>query len=86
MSFSMASRKAVFNHKNVGHVAQLDAQTHNTRNPACSSAKSAVPSACVCLLELMATSRFALATTNGRPKGEDPNAPETSNFYVADAK
>ncbi|KAG4927818.1 hypothetical protein JHK82_053511 [Glycine max] len=77
---SMASPKAVLNHKNVGHVAPLDAQTHNTRNRACSSAKSAVPSAYVCLLELMATSKFALATTTGRPKGEGQNAPETINF------
>ncbi|KHN14931.1 hypothetical protein glysoja_024051 [Glycine soja] len=76
----MASPKAVLNHKNVGHVAPLDAQTHNTRNRACSSAKSAVPSAYVCLLELMATSKFALATTTGRPKGEGQNAPETINF------
>ena len=66
--------------QNVGHVAPLDAQTHNTRNRACSSAKSAVPSAYVCLLELMATSKFALATTTGRPKGEGQNAPETINF------
>ena len=63
--------------QNVGHVAQVGAQRHNTRSRACSSAKSAVPSAYVCLLGLMATSRFALATTTGRPKGEDPNAPES---------
>lgn len=66
--------------QNVDHVAQLDVQIHNTRNRVCFSARSAVPSACVCLLELMATSRFALATTTGRPKEEDPNAPEASNF------
>jgi len=29
----------------------------------------------------MATSRFALATTTGRPKEEDPNAPEASKFH-----
>ncbi|WVZ07349.1 hypothetical protein V8G54_020695 [Vigna mungo] len=65
---------------NVDHVAQLDVQIRNTRNRVCFSARSAVPSACVCLLELMVTSRFALATTTGRPKEEDPNALEASNF------
>lgn len=60
--------------QNVDHVAQIDAQTHNTRSHVCFSAKSAVPSACVCLLELMAISKFALAITTGRPKEEDQNA------------
>ncbi|TKY53408.1 hypothetical protein E2542_SST24938 [Spatholobus suberectus] len=57
-------------------VAQTDARTHNTRSRVCFSAKSVVPNACVCHLELMATRRSARATTTGRPKGEDPNAPE----------
>jgi len=62
--------------QNVAHAAQVDVQIRNTRNRVCFSARSAVPSACVCLLELMATSRFALATITGRPKEEDPNAPK----------
>ncbi|TKY53415.1 hypothetical protein E2542_SST24945 [Spatholobus suberectus] len=57
-------------------VARTDARTHSTRSRVCSSAKSAVPNACVCHLELTATRRSARATTTGRPKGEDPNAPE----------
>lgn len=67
--------------QNVGHAAQIDAQIHNTRNRACSSAISAVPSACVCLLDFMATSRSALATTTGKPKGEDPNVPKFFNYF-----
>ena len=59
------------------HVAPKDAQIRNTRSRAYSFAKSAVPNACVCLQELMATRRFALAITTGRPKGEGPNAPES---------
>ncbi|XP_027920442.1 uncharacterized protein LOC114178624 isoform X2 [Vigna unguiculata] len=66
---------------NVVHVAEVDVQIRNTRNRVCFSARSVVRSACVCLLELMATSRFALATTTGRPKEEDPNAPEASKFH-----
>ncbi|KAF1880992.1 hypothetical protein Lal_00023022 [Lupinus albus] len=65
---------------NVGHVAHRDAQKHSTRSHACSSAKSVVPSVYVFLLELMATSKFVLAITTGRPKEEDPNAPEFSYF------
>lgn len=67
--------------QNVVHVAEVDVQIRNTRNRVCFSARSVVRSACVCLLELMATSRFALATTTGRPKEEDPNAPEASKFH-----
>ncbi|KAJ1385180.1 hypothetical protein SESBI_41872 [Sesbania bispinosa] len=59
-----------------GSLQPADAQIHNTRNHACSSAISVVPNACVYLLELMETSRSAHAITIGRPKGEDPNAPE----------
>ena len=59
------------------HVAKKDAQRRITRSHAYSSARSAVPNACVCLQELMATRRFALAITTGRPKGEGPNAPES---------
>ncbi|KAF1877828.1 hypothetical protein Lal_00038137 [Lupinus albus] len=66
---------------NVVHVAQRDAQTHSTRSHVCSFAKSVVPNACVCLLELMATSKSVHATITGRLKREVPNAPETSNFF-----
>lgn len=62
------------------HDALIDAQTHNTRSHAYSFATSVVPSVCVCLLAIMATSRFALATTTGRPKGEDPNALKSFNI------
>ncbi|KAK7392964.1 hypothetical protein VNO78_21414 [Psophocarpus tetragonolobus] len=81
--FSMASLKAVFNHKIVLHVVWIDAQTHSTRSHVCSSAKSVVPHACVCHQELMATKRFVLATTIGRPKGEDRNALEELMFKLS---
>ncbi|KAL9319165.1 hypothetical protein ACSQ67_015682 [Phaseolus vulgaris] len=60
----------------VNLVVRIDAQTHSTRSHVCSSARSVVRNACVCLLEPMATRRCAPATTTGRPKGEDPNALE----------
>ncbi|KAL2326028.1 hypothetical protein Fmac_025086 [Flemingia macrophylla] len=59
-----------------GSLQPQDARTHITRSHACSSVKSAVPNACVCHLEPTATRRSALATTTGKPKGEDPNAPD----------
>ncbi|GAV69370.1 hypothetical protein CFOL_v3_12871 [Cephalotus follicularis] len=64
----------IFDPGSVDQDALEDVQIHNTRSHACSFAKSAVPSACVCLQELMATSKFALATMTGRPREEDPNA------------
>lgn len=60
--------------QNVVHVAHKDAQKQRSRSHACSSVKSAVPSACVSLQELMGTRNSALATTIGRPREEDPNA------------
>ncbi|KAK7344977.1 hypothetical protein VNO77_15293 [Canavalia gladiata] len=66
--------------KNAVLVAQTDAPAHTTRSHACSSARSAVPNACVCLLELMETKRCARAITTGRPKEEAPNAHESLNF------
>ncbi|CAB4308820.1 unnamed protein product [Prunus armeniaca] len=55
--------------------APLGARPQHTRSLVCFSAKSVVQSACVCLLEHMETSKFALATTTGRPREEDQNAP-----------
>ncbi|CAK9322659.1 unnamed protein product [Citrullus colocynthis] len=52
----------------------LDAEKHSTTSHACSSAKSAAGSACVCRLATMETKPFALATTTGRQRKEDPNA------------
>jgi hypothetical protein len=66
--------------QNVDHVALIDAQTHNTRSHAYSFVTSVVQSVCVCLLDFMATSKFALAITTGRPKGEDPNALKICNI------
>ncbi|XVE72222.1 hypothetical protein DITRI_Ditri11bG0022300 [Diplodiscus trichospermus] len=54
--------------------AHIDAQQHRTRSHACSSVSSAVPNAFASLLELMATSKSALATTIGRPRKEDLSA------------
>lgn len=54
--------------------APIDAQQHRTRSHACSSVLSAVPNASASLLEFMATSKFALATTIGRPRKDDPSA------------
>ncbi|KAK7355222.1 hypothetical protein VNO80_14472 [Phaseolus coccineus] len=78
LSHRMAPLRAVLNHKIVVLVVRIDAQTHSTRSHVCSSAKSVVRNACVCPLEPMATRRYAPATTTGRPKGEDPNALESS--------
>lgn len=52
----------------------------HTRSHACFSARSVVQNAYAFLLVHMATSKFALATTTGRQKEEDQNAPETLNF------
>ncbi|KAJ0021452.1 hypothetical protein Pint_30961 [Pistacia integerrima] len=71
--FQNLSMKLV-NHDNVLQNAHTDAQPQHTRNHACSSAKNAVQSVCVCPLEPMATSKLALATTIGRPREEAPNA------------
>uniref|UniRef100_A0A6N2LXN1 Bifunctional inhibitor/plant lipid transfer protein/seed storage helical domain-containing protein n=1 Tax=Salix viminalis TaxID=40686 RepID=A0A6N2LXN1_SALVM len=56
--------------------ALIDAPRQPSRSHACSSAKSAVQSACVCLLELMETSNLVPATTIGRPREEGPSALE----------
>ncbi|WVY98842.1 hypothetical protein V8G54_030993 [Vigna mungo] len=81
ISHSMGALKAVFNHKIVVLVVRRDVQRHSTRNHVCSSARSVVPNVCVFPLEPTATRKYAPATTTGRPKGEDPNALESSNFH-----
>ncbi|KAL6286802.1 hypothetical protein ACE6H2_011192 [Prunus campanulata] len=57
------------------------ARPHRTRNHACSSAKNAAPHAYVFLQAFMATNKFALATTTGRPKKDDPNALEKEYIF-----
>lgn len=66
--------------QNVHQGAPPGAQPQHTRSHACSSAKSAVQSACVCLPARMGTNSLALATTTGRPREEGPNALENSCF------
>ncbi|KAL5745181.1 hypothetical protein ACOSP7_026327 [Xanthoceras sorbifolium] len=61
-------------HRTANRGARIDARLRHTRSHACFSARNAAQSACVCLLELMETSRSALATIIGRPRKEDPNA------------
>uniref|UniRef100_A0A2P2JTB8 Uncharacterized protein n=1 Tax=Rhizophora mucronata TaxID=61149 RepID=A0A2P2JTB8_RHIMU len=56
--------------------APQDAPRRPIRSHACSSARSAVPSAYVCLLEPTETKSPVLVTITGRPRGVDPNAPE----------
>ena len=74
-----------FGHGELGHEqnahqnARGDVARHNTTSHACSSARNAATSAFVFLLASMATKLCALATITGRPREEDPNAPETSS-------
>ncbi|KAG6580964.1 hypothetical protein SDJN03_20966, partial [Cucurbita argyrosperma subsp. sororia] len=63
--------------------APLGAGGHNTTNHACSSAKSAAGSACVCPLATTETKPCALATTTGRPRKEDPNALKKTNSLIS---
>ncbi|KAF7121314.1 hypothetical protein RHSIM_Rhsim13G0216800 [Rhododendron simsii] len=71
--------KAASDLKSAEGSARVGAQRRRTRSHACSSARSVVLNACVCLREPMETSRFALATITGRPREEDPNALESGN-------
>lgn len=57
--------------------AAQGAQTRNTRSRACSSAKSVVQNAYVCLRGLTATNNPARAITTGRPNEEAPSALES---------
>ncbi|KAH1114444.1 hypothetical protein J1N35_007822 [Gossypium stocksii] len=62
--------------------AVKDVQTRNTRSHACSSARSAAPSACVCRQAPTETSKSALATTIGRPREEDPSALNLVRYQI----
>ncbi|XVE95852.1 hypothetical protein REPUB_Repub02eG0169800 [Reevesia pubescens] len=73
----MEPLKEAFIHKSVDLAAPQDVQRRNIRSHACSSAISAVPSACACHLVLTETSKSALATTIGRPSEEVPSALDT---------
>ncbi|KAK5835242.1 hypothetical protein PVK06_010929 [Gossypium arboreum] len=66
--------------QNVHHSARGDAAKPNTINHACSSVRNVATNACVCPLVIMGTKLFALATTIGRPKKEDPSALKNSYF------
>ncbi|KAF3445205.1 hypothetical protein FNV43_RR14899 [Rhamnella rubrinervis] len=61
--------------------AKVVARIQVTRSHACSSAKSAVDHVVVFLLAPMETKVFAVATTAGRPRKEDPNALESFRIY-----
>uniref|UniRef100_A0A6N2K5W8 VAN3-binding protein-like auxin canalisation domain-containing protein n=1 Tax=Salix viminalis TaxID=40686 RepID=A0A6N2K5W8_SALVM len=75
-NFSTAPLKAALILKSVDLAALIDAPRQPSRSHACSSAKSAVQSACVCPQELMETSNLVPATTIGRPREEVPSALE----------
>ncbi|ONK60932.1 uncharacterized protein A4U43_C08F24210 [Asparagus officinalis] len=66
----------VFGAQNAKVSATGGAQGRNTRSPASSSATSAAQSASVFLLVSTATRESAPATTTGRPRKEDQNAPK----------
>ncbi|RVW36012.1 hypothetical protein CK203_078247 [Vitis vinifera] len=76
------AKTVVYLMQSVRPVARLDAPKQLTRNPACSSARNAVPSACACLQEHMGTSNSAPATITGRPREEDPSAPRMSWLHL----
>ncbi|KAK8592884.1 hypothetical protein V6N12_044977 [Hibiscus sabdariffa] len=59
---------------NVHQSAREDAVKPNTISRACSSVKNVAANAFACPPVIMATKLFALATTIGRPKKEDPSA------------
>ena len=63
----------------MGHGVEIDARIQNTRSHVCSSVTNVVPSACVYLQVLMATSKSALATTTGRLSSVDLNALDLSS-------
>ncbi|KAK8556866.1 hypothetical protein V6N12_003257 [Hibiscus sabdariffa] len=62
--------------QNAHHSAQGGVGRHSTISHACSSVRNAARNACVCPLGIMGTKLFALATTTGRPRKDDPNALE----------
>lgn len=69
---------------NALHSARGGVVEHSTTNPACSSAKSAAKSVCVCPRGIMVIKQSALATTTGRPRREDRNALENFHNYFLD--
>ncbi|GER46040.1 cytotoxic and regulatory T-cell molecule [Striga asiatica] len=68
--------------QNVEEDAEIDAQRHRSRSHACFFARNAAQSVCVCHLARTVTSKFALATTTGRPKGVDQNALEQKHVQL----
>ncbi|URE08461.1 hypothetical protein MUK42_03827 [Musa troglodytarum] len=62
----------------------IDAPRLRTRSPACSSARSAAPSAGVFLQEPTRTRRFAHATITGRPREEVPSAHDLLCLKISD--
>ncbi|BAT81252.1 hypothetical protein VIGAN_03093400 [Vigna angularis var. angularis] len=58
----------------VNRSAHTVARQLHTRSHACFSVRSVVPNAYAFLLVHTATSNFALVTTPGRPRKDDPNA------------
>ncbi|KAL8200687.1 hypothetical protein R6Q57_012026 [Mikania cordata] len=61
--------------QNAPDSVQGDAAGRNTINHACFSARNAVQSACVYHRGIMGINKSALATTTGRQRKEDQNAP-----------
>ncbi|KAL0419525.1 UNVERIFIED_CONTAM: hypothetical protein Sradi_1366000 [Sesamum radiatum] len=64
--------------------ALTDAQRPHLRSRACSFARNAAPSVCVCPPARTAISKSALATTTGRPRGVALNAHETIHLCELD--
>lgn len=77
------SHNHLSNLQSVDQDAATGAQKQHTRSHACSSARNAVQSVCVCQLAPMATSKPALATITGRPRGVDLNALEYFHQFLA---
>ncbi|KAL3620346.1 hypothetical protein CASFOL_035258 [Castilleja foliolosa] len=65
---------------NVHQDAHIGAQRQHSRSHACSTAKNVVQCVCVCHLAHMGTSKFALATTTGKPREVDQNALEKKTY------
>ncbi|KAL0342855.1 UNVERIFIED_CONTAM: hypothetical protein Scaly_1948100 [Sesamum calycinum] len=67
-----------------GSLRPQDAQRPHLRSRACSFARNAAPSVCVCPPARTAISKSALATTTGRPRGVALNAHETIHLCKLD--
>ncbi|KAI5403531.1 hypothetical protein KIW84_050915 [Lathyrus oleraceus] len=79
----MAPQKAVLNQKNVLLDVKIDAQKHITKSHVCTIVTIVVPSACVCLQELMETKKYVHAIMTGRIEMEDPNVLEHWFYQIA---